>query len=205
MFDTIERAAAPTKDCTVGLRCARYPDLTLYLGVPRERHAQKFALRNPKEEIRYVEASNATFFVDPKGISNALMMGLVWGALGMTVEKTASDFDVAESTAKTQRATLYKKLGTSTMAHAVRVAFDESIFTPTSANDHPDLDITPRDLEILNALSLGNSMEQAGKQLYVSAATVKTHTYKIFSRNNVDNCAHAVMMAHLAGQLPLAT
>src|SRR5689334_13695562 len=99
MFSTIERATRPTPGPTRGLRRVAYPDLSLYLGRVDTRSRRRFArsLTKDEVEIKYVESEHATFLVNPQGLTTALTMALIWGSLGMSLEKTARDLDIAEN------------------------------------------------------------------------------------------------------------
>jgi DNA-binding NarL/FixJ family response regulator len=47
--------------------------------------------------------------------------------------------------------------------------------------------LSPRELEILQAVARGLSNKDIGRQLYVSEATVKTHLLRVFSKLGVDD------------------
>jgi DNA-binding NarL/FixJ family response regulator len=55
--------------------------------------------------------------------------------------------------------------------------------------------LSPRELEILQAVARGLSNKQIGRQLYVSEATVKTHLLRIFAKLGVDDRTAAVTVA----------
>ena len=55
--------------------------------------------------------------------------------------------------------------------------------------------LSPRELEILQAVARGLSNKDIGRQLYVSEATVKTHLLRIFSKLRVDDRTAAVTVA----------
>ncbi|HEX8135661.1 MAG TPA: response regulator transcription factor [Actinomycetes bacterium] len=55
--------------------------------------------------------------------------------------------------------------------------------------------LSPRELEILQAVARGLSNKQIGRQLYVSEATVKTHLLRIFGKLGVDDRTAAVTVA----------
>jgi DNA-binding NarL/FixJ family response regulator len=55
--------------------------------------------------------------------------------------------------------------------------------------------LSPRELEILQAVARGLSNKDIGHQLYVSEATVKTHLLRVFSKLGVDDRTAAVTVA----------
>jgi DNA-binding NarL/FixJ family response regulator len=55
--------------------------------------------------------------------------------------------------------------------------------------------LSPRELEILQAVARGLSNKQIGRRLYVSEATVKTHLLRIFAKLGVDDRTAAVTVA----------
>ena len=55
--------------------------------------------------------------------------------------------------------------------------------------------LSPRELEILQAVARGLSNKEIGRRLYVSEATVKTHLLRVFSKLGVDDRTAAVTVA----------
>jgi DNA-binding NarL/FixJ family response regulator len=55
--------------------------------------------------------------------------------------------------------------------------------------------LSPRELEILQAVARGLSNKEVGRRLYVSEATVKTHLLRIFGKLGVDDRTAAVTVA----------
>jgi DNA-binding NarL/FixJ family response regulator len=55
--------------------------------------------------------------------------------------------------------------------------------------------LSPRELEILQAVARGLSNKEIGRRLYVSEATVKTHLLRIFAKLGVDDRTAAVTIA----------
>jgi DNA-binding NarL/FixJ family response regulator len=55
--------------------------------------------------------------------------------------------------------------------------------------------LSPRELEILQAVARGLSNKDIGRELYVSEATVKTHLLRVFSKLGVDDRTAAVTVA----------
>src|ERR671925_385437 len=64
--------------------------------------------------------------------------------------------------------------------------------------------LSPRELEILEAVARGLSNKDIGRQLYVSEATVKTHLLRVFSKLGVDDRTAAVTVALERGIIRLS-
>jgi DNA-binding NarL/FixJ family response regulator len=64
--------------------------------------------------------------------------------------------------------------------------------------------LSPRELEILQAVARGLSNKEIGRQLYVSEATVKTHLLRIFGKLGVDDRTAAVTLALERGIMRLS-
>jgi NarL family two-component system response regulator LiaR len=65
-----------------------------------------------------------------------------------------------------------------------------------------ELGITPRELEILEAMAAGLSNREIGERLFVSENTVKTHAARLFSKLGASRRTQAVQMAKEAGLIP---
>lgn len=59
----------------------------------------------------------------------------------------------------------------------------------------PAPDLSPREIELLQALATGATNKQLAKQLFISEATVKTHLVHIYSKLGVDNRTAAIGVA----------
>lgn len=64
------------------------------------------------------------------------------------------------------------------------------------------LGITPRELDILDALAAGLSNREIAERLYVSENTVKTHAARLFDKLSARRRTQAVQRAKEAGLLP---
>jgi two-component system, NarL family, response regulator LiaR len=64
------------------------------------------------------------------------------------------------------------------------------------------LGITPRELEILEAMADGLSTREIGERLFVSENTVKTHTARLFDKLDARRRTQAVQRAKEAGLIP---
>jgi DNA-binding CsgD family transcriptional regulator len=65
-----------------------------------------------------------------------------------------------------------------------------------------ELGITPRELEILEALAAGLSNREIAERLFVSENTVKTHTGRLFDKLSARRRTQAVQRAKEAGLIP---
>lgn len=64
------------------------------------------------------------------------------------------------------------------------------------------LGITPRELEILEAIAEGLSTREIAGKLFVSENTVKTHASRLFDKLNARRRTQAVQIAKEAGLIP---
>ena len=64
------------------------------------------------------------------------------------------------------------------------------------------LGITPRELEILEAIAAGLSNREISERLFVSENTVKTHTARLFDKLSARRRTQAVQRAKEAGLIP---
>ena len=64
------------------------------------------------------------------------------------------------------------------------------------------LGITPRELEILEAMAAGLSNREIAGQLFVSENTVKTHAGRVFDKLSARRRTQAVQLAKEAGLIP---
>lgn len=75
---------------------------------------------------------------------------------------------------------------------------------PFTRNDArvAQLGITPRELEILEAIAAGLSNREIAERLFVSENTVKTHAARLFAKLSARRRTHAVQLAKEAGLIP---
>ncbi|HET6232428.1 MAG TPA: response regulator transcription factor [Longimicrobiaceae bacterium] len=64
------------------------------------------------------------------------------------------------------------------------------------------LGITPREMEILEAMAAGFSNREIAERLYVSENTVKTHAARLFGKLSARRRTQAVQLAKEAGLIP---
>lgn len=65
-----------------------------------------------------------------------------------------------------------------------------------------ELGITPRELEILEAMAAGLSNREIAERLFVSENTVKTHAARLFDKLSARRRTQAVQLAKEAGLIP---
>lgn len=65
-----------------------------------------------------------------------------------------------------------------------------------------ELGITPRELEILEAMAAGLSNREIAERLFVSENTVKTHAVRLFGKLSARRRTQAVQLAKEAGLIP---
>ena len=75
---------------------------------------------------------------------------------------------------------------------------------PFSRNEtrREQLGITPRELEILEAMAAGLSNREIAERLFVSENTVKTHAARLFDKLSARRRTQAVQLAKEAGLIP---
>ena len=64
------------------------------------------------------------------------------------------------------------------------------------------LGITPRELEILEAMAAGLSNREIAERLFVSENTVKTHAARVFDKLSARRRTQAIQLAKEAGLIP---
>jgi two-component system, NarL family, response regulator LiaR len=64
------------------------------------------------------------------------------------------------------------------------------------------LGVTPRELDILEAMAAGLSNKEIAERLFVSENTVKTHAARLFSKLSAKRRTQAVQLAKEAGLIP---
>jgi ATP/maltotriose-dependent transcriptional regulator MalT len=76
--------------------------------------------------------------------------------------------------------------------------------TPFRRNEsrRAELGITPRELEILEAIAAGLSNREIAERLFVSENTVKTHAARLFDKLSARRRTQAIQLAKQAGLIP---
>jgi NarL family two-component system response regulator LiaR len=65
-----------------------------------------------------------------------------------------------------------------------------------------ELGLTPRELEILDAIAGGMSNREIGEKLFVSENTVKTHSRRLFDKLGAKRRTQAVQIGKASGLIP---
>jgi len=86
----------------------------------------------------------------------------------------------------------------------VRVEVPVQVTGPFTRNEArlQELGITPRELEILEAMAAGLSNREIGERLFVSENTVKTHAARLFDKLSARRRTQAVQLGKEAGLIP---
>jgi len=86
----------------------------------------------------------------------------------------------------------------------VEVRVTVPVDAPFQRNDArlAQLGITPRELEILEAMAAGFSNREIAERLFVSENTVKTHASRLFDKLSARRRTQAVQLAKEAGLIP---
>lgn len=143
-----------------------------------------------------------------------LLYGLLGGVLIATLKLVEYRFLVIEHSLEIYSgiiAALFATLGiwlgrklTKTRETVVVREVPVPVAGPFTRNDArvDELGITPRELEILEALAAGFSNREIAARLYVSENTVKTHAARLFDKLSAKRRTQAVQRAKEAGLIP---
>jgi DNA-binding NarL/FixJ family response regulator len=121
-----------------------------------------------------------------------------------------TDADIVRAVAAGATGYLLKDTPRRQLVDAVRAAArGETVLAPpvaarlVSRMRSPVADeLTPREVEVLRAVSRGLSNAEIGRELYIGEATVKTHLLRAFAKLAVDDRTRAVTVAMERGILP---
>ena len=91
--------------------------------------------------------------------------------------------------------------GDALLSPAITRKLIESYTRRPPASTHPAqlAELTPRELEVLTLVARGLSNADIARELVVGDATVKTHVARIFSKLDLHDRAHAVVVAYESG------
>ncbi|HVX89134.1 MAG TPA: response regulator transcription factor [Gemmatimonadales bacterium] len=141
-----------------------------------------------------------------------LLYGLLGGALIVILQVVQYRYLVLEHSLEIYGgivALLFSALGIwlglkLTRVKTVEVVREVPVPGPFVRNDarRAELGITPRELEILEALAAGHSNREIAERLFVSENTVKTHTSRLFEKLDARRRTQAVQRAKEAGLIP---
>jgi DNA-binding NarL/FixJ family response regulator len=148
------------------------------------------ATREIRSAVRGTQVLVLTTYADDESLFPALEAG----ALGY-LTKDASAGEIAEAIRAVAAGRTH--LDPAVQQRLV-AAVVESAARATRVDDLPD-DLTPRELEVLRLIAAGLSNAEIAERLVVSAATVKTHVNRIFSKTGARDRAQAVRYAYGRG------
>jgi DNA-binding NarL/FixJ family response regulator len=92
--------------------------------------------------------------------------------------------------------------GETVLAPPVAARLISRLRSPAPQPAPPENPLTPRELEVLRAVSRGLSNAEIGRELFIGEATVKTHLLRAFVKLGVDDRTRAVTAAMERGYLP---
>ena len=141
-----------------------------------------------------------------------LLYGLVGGVLIAVLKLVEYRFLVLEHSLEIYGgivAVLFSSLGIwlglkLTKTREVVVVKEVPVVAPFTRNEArlAELGITPRELEILEALAAGHSNREIAERLFVSENTVKTHASRLFGKLQAQRRTQAVQRAKEARLIP---
>jgi len=82
------------------------------------------------------------------------------------------------------------------------LSFTSRRLTDAIAQKNQSSGLTPRELEILEKLPTGDSIQQIAAQLFVTESTVKTHLSAVYKKLGATNRVQAINAARKIGLLP---
>jgi DNA-binding NarL/FixJ family response regulator len=95
--------------------------------------------------------------------------------------------------------------GETVLAPPVAARLVSRLRSPAAAEPVAEHPLTPREVEVLRAVSRGLSNAEIGRALFIGEATVKTHLLRAFAKLGVDDRTRAVTAAMERGILPPPT
>ena len=95
--------------------------------------------------------------------------------------------------------------GETVLAPPVAARLMSRLRSPAEVPAAPVNPLTPREVEVLRAVSRGLSNADIGRELFIGEATVKTHLLRAFAKLGVDDRTRAVTAAMERGILPPPT
>lgn len=143
---------------------------------------------------------------------HVLLYGLLGGVLIATLKLAEYRFLVLEHSLEIYGgivAVLFSALGIwlglkLTRVKTVEVVREVPVAGPFVRNEArvAELGITPREMEMLEALAAGHSNREIAERLFISENTVKTHTSRLFDKLQAQRRTQAVQRAKEAGLIP---
>jgi ATP/maltotriose-dependent transcriptional regulator MalT len=150
-----------------------------------------------------------------RALRDILIYGISGGLLIAVLKLTEYRFLVIENSVQIYAAliaALFAALGIwlgLTLTRKKTVTIIQEIQTPSTAEPFvldqarlAQLEITPRELEILGLIAAGLSNREIANQLFVSENTVKTHSSRLFDKLGAKRRTQAVQLAKTAHLIP---
>jgi DNA-binding NarL/FixJ family response regulator len=144
------------------------------------------------------------------GVEAIRMMGGDDGPAVLVVTTYDTDHDILRAVEAGARGYLLKDTPRADLIRAVHAAAGgATVLAPTVAarllgrgRAPAGLDLTGRELEVLDLVAKGKTNSEIGRALFIGEATVKTHLLHAFAKLGVDDRTAAVTTAIARGLLP---
>jgi DNA-binding NarL/FixJ family response regulator len=122
----------------------------------------------------------------------------------VVLNSSSSPYDIRSALARGARAYVVRRLNPSDLPATLRQAHDGTVFHLSGEITAPDdalrlAGLTPRELEMLQAVARGLSNKAIGQELWVTEQTVKFHLGNLYRKLGVPNRTAAAGYAHAHG------
>jgi two-component system NarL family response regulator len=122
----------------------------------------------------------------------------------VVINASASPYDIRAALARGARAYVVRRLNPVDLPATLRQAHDGTVFHLAGEIQAPDealrlAGLTPRELEMLQAVARGLSNKAIGQELWVTEQTVKFHLGNLYRKLGVPNRTAAAGYAHAHG------
>jgi DNA-binding NarL/FixJ family response regulator len=122
----------------------------------------------------------------------------------VVLNASSSPYDIRSALARGARAYVVRRLNPVDLPAALRQAHDGTVFHVSGEIAAPDealrlAGLTPRELEMLQAVARGLSNKAIGQELWVTEQTVKFHLGNLYRKLGVPNRTAAAGYAHAHG------
>jgi DNA-binding CsgD family transcriptional regulator len=122
---------------------------------------------------------------------------------GHTTREISEQLEISAKTVENHKQRIFSKLGVQNRAHAI--ALSARWLSPDGAygaRQAPEVELSTREHQILEAIDRGRSIKQTALALGVSPKTVENLQGRLFGKLGARNRAQAVYQAHRLGLLP---
>lgn len=127
-------------------------------------------------------------------------------ANGFNNPQIASILQISIGTVKSHTKSIFQKLGARDRTQAVIIGVQSQSLTAMEIPATPEANaeticetLTPRELEVLQAITTGMNNQDIATKFHLSRDTVKTHVKSILLKLRARNRTHAVVCALIAG------